>query len=119
MTVIVGGTFTQTHSLTRHIIGTLVWTKHLNVKLCFSDPTIADLFVFLRHTNSYMGTGPRPIDTEQSEDATPKLFAIYIYIQNYANQECKWKCILMFNYCVVHTSKSFTDVVTRKHIKAI
>ena len=53
----------------------------------------------------------------KSENATPELFAIYI--QNYTNQECKWKCILMFKYCVMHNSKSFTDVVTRKHMKAI
>ena len=53
----------------------------------------------------------------KSENATPELFAIYI--QNYANQECNWKCILMFKYCVMHNSKSFTDAVTRKHMKAI
>ena len=53
----------------------------------------------------------------QSENATPDLFAIYI--QNYANQECKWKCILIFKYCVMHKSNSFTDIVTRKHMKAI
>ena len=41
------------------------------------------------------------------------------YIQTYANQECKWKCILMLNYWVMHNSKSLTDVVTRKHMKAI
>ena len=27
--------------------------------------------------------------------------------------------ILMFKYCVMHNSRSFTDVVTRKHMKAI
>ena len=53
----------------------------------------------------------------KSENATPELFAIYI--QNYANQEYNRKCILMFKYCVMHNSKSFTDVVTRKHMKAI
>ena len=53
----------------------------------------------------------------KSENSTPELFAIYI--QNYANQECKWKCILIFKYWVVHYSKSYTDVVTRKHMKAI
>ena len=53
----------------------------------------------------------------KSENATPELFATYI--QNYANQECNWKCILMSKYCVMHNSKSFTDVVTRKHMKAI
>ena len=30
----------------------------------------------------------------KSENATPEMFAIYI--QSYGNQECKWKCILMF-----------------------
>ena len=53
----------------------------------------------------------------KSENATPDLFAIYI--QKYANQECNGKCILMFKYWVKHNSKSFTDVVTRKHMKAI
>ena len=53
----------------------------------------------------------------KSENATPKLFATYI--QNYANQECNRQCILMSKYLVMHNSKSFTDVVTRKHIKAI
>ena len=53
----------------------------------------------------------------KSENATPELIAIYI--QNYANQECNGKCILMFKYWVMHNSKSFTDVVTRKHMKAI
>ena len=53
----------------------------------------------------------------KSESATPELFAIYI--QNYANQECKWKCILMFKYWVMQNSNSYTDVVTRKHTKAI
>ena len=53
----------------------------------------------------------------KSEKATPELFAIYK--QNYANQECNWKCILMFKYWVMHNSKSFMDVVTRKHMKAI
>ena len=53
----------------------------------------------------------------KSETATHELFAIYI--QNYANQECNWKCILMFKYLVMHNSKIFTDVVTRKHMKAI
>ena len=53
----------------------------------------------------------------KSENATPKLFAIYI--QNYANQECNGKCILMFKYWVMHNSKRFTDVVTTKHMKAI
>ena len=53
----------------------------------------------------------------KSENATPKLFAIYI--QNNANQECNWKCILMFKYWVMHNSKSFTNVVTRKQIKNI
>ena len=53
----------------------------------------------------------------KSENATPELFAIYI--QNYANQEYNGKCILMFKYWVMHDSKSFTEVVTRKHMKAI
>ena len=53
----------------------------------------------------------------KSENATPELFAIYIH--NYANQECKWKCIEMFKYWVMHNSKSYTDVVTIKHMKAI
>ena len=53
----------------------------------------------------------------KSENATPELFAIYL--QNYANQECKWKCILMFKYWVIHNSKSCTDIVKRKHTKAI
>ena len=53
----------------------------------------------------------------KSENATHKLFAIYI--QNYANQECNGKCIFMFNYWVMNNSKSFADVVTRKHMKAI
>ena len=53
----------------------------------------------------------------KSENATPELFDIYI--QNYTNQECDGKCILMFKYWVMHNSKSFTDVVTRKHMKAI
>ena len=44
----------------------------------------------------------------KSENATPVLFAIYI--QNYANQECNGKCILMFKYCVMHNSKSFQVV---------
>ena len=30
----------------------------------------------------------------KGENSTPELFAIYI--QNYANQECNLKCILMF-----------------------
>ena len=34
------------------------------------------------------------------------------------NQECKWMCILMFKYWVMHNSKSYTDVVTRKHMEA-
>ena len=53
----------------------------------------------------------------KSENATLEL--LVIYIQTYANQECKWKCILMFKYWVMHNSKSYTDVVTRKHMKAI
>ena len=53
----------------------------------------------------------------KSENATPEMFAINI--QNYANQECNGKCILMFKYWVMHNSKSFTNVVTRKHMKAI
>ena len=53
----------------------------------------------------------------KSENATPELFAIYM--QNYANQECNGKCILMFKYWIINNSKSFTDVVTRKHMKAI
>ena len=53
----------------------------------------------------------------KNENATPELFATYI--QNYANQECNWKCTLMFKYWVMHNSKSFTNVVTRKHMKAI
>ena len=53
----------------------------------------------------------------KSENATPELFAIYI--QNYANQICNGKCILMFKYLVMHNSKSFTDVVTMKHVIAI
>ena len=53
----------------------------------------------------------------KSENATPELFAIYI--QNYANQECNSKCILMYKYWVMHNSKSYTDVVTRKHMKVI
>ena len=39
----------------------------------------------------------------KSENATPELFAIYM--QNYANQECKWKFVLMFKYWVMHYSK--------------
>ena len=42
-----------------------------------------------------------------------------IYIQNYANHECNGKCILMFKYWVIQNSENFTDVVTRKHMKAI
>ena len=53
----------------------------------------------------------------KSENATPELFAIYI--QNYANHECNGKCILMFKFWVMHNSKSFMDVVTSKHMKAI
>ena len=53
----------------------------------------------------------------KSVNATPELFAIYI--QNYANQECNGKCILMLKYWVMHNSKSFTDVITRRHMKAI
>ena len=53
----------------------------------------------------------------KSENATPELFPTYI--QNYANQECNRKCILMFKYWVMHNSKCFTDVVTRKHMIAI
>ena len=53
----------------------------------------------------------------KSENATPELFAISI--QNYANQECKRACMLMLKYWVMYNSKSFTDVVTRKHMKAI
>ena len=53
----------------------------------------------------------------KSENATPVFFAIYI--QHYANQECNGKCTLMFKYWVMHNSKRFTDVVTRKHRKAI
>ena len=60
---------------------------------------------------------PKHYILNKSENATPELFAIYI--QNYANQECNWKCILMFKYWVMHNSKSFTDGVTRKHMKAI
>ena len=48
----------------------------------------------------------------KSENATPELFAIYI--QNYANQECYWKCILMFKYWVMHNSKKITDVETHE-----
>ena len=55
--------------------------------------------------------------TEQKWKAKPELFAIYI--QKYANQECNWKCILMFKYLLMHNSKSYTDVATRKHMKAI
>ena len=53
----------------------------------------------------------------KSENASPELFVICI--QSYANQECNGKFILMFKYWVMHNSKSFTDVVTRKHMKAI
>ena len=53
----------------------------------------------------------------KSENAKLELFAIYI--QNYANQECKLKYILMFKCWVMHNSKSCTDVVTRKHMAAI
>ena len=53
----------------------------------------------------------------KSENASHELSAIYI--QNYTNQICKWKCILMFKYWVMHNSKGFMDVVTRKPIKAI
>ena len=53
----------------------------------------------------------------KSENATPELFAIYIH--NYANQECTGKCILMFNYWVMHNRKRFTDVVTRNYMKTI
>ena len=63
---------------------------------------------FLRYTGYILN---------KSENATPKLFAIYI--QNYANQDCNGKCILMFKYWVMHNSKMFTDVVTMKHMKAI
>ena len=52
----------------------------------------------------------------KSENAKPELFAIYI--QTYANQEYNWKSILMFKYWEIHNRKSFTDVVTRKHMKA-
>ena len=45
----------------------------------------------------------------KSENTTPELFAIYI--QSYANQECKWKGILMFKYWVMQNSKSYPDVV--------
>ena len=48
---------------------------------------------------------------------TPLLFAFYKH--DYANQECKWKCISMFKYWVMHNSESYTDVVMRKHMKAI
>ena len=53
----------------------------------------------------------------KSENATPELFAICI--QNYEDQECNDKCILMFKYRVMHNSKSVTNVVTRKHMKVI
>ena len=53
----------------------------------------------------------------RSENATPEL--IVICFQNYANQECKLKCISIFNDWVMHNSKSFKDVVTRKRMKAI
>ena len=62
-----------------------------------------------------VASGPSILN--KSENATLKLFAIYI--QNNANQEYNGKCILMFKYWVMHNSKSFTDVVTRKHMKAI
>ena len=38
----------------------------------------------------------------KSENATPELFAIYI--QNFANQKCNGKCILMLKYWVMHNS---------------
>ena len=53
----------------------------------------------------------------KSENATLELCAIYK--QNYANQECKWNCVLMFKYMVMRNSKKYTDVVKRKHMKAI
>ena len=53
---------------------------------------------------------------DKSENATPQLFAIHI--QNYANQECNFKCILICKNCVMHNSKRFTDVDTSKDMKA-
>ena len=72
--------------------------------------------VNMHRAETQIADGAKPI-LNKSENATPELFAIYI--QNYANQECKRKCILMFKYWVMHNSKSFTDVVTRKHMNVI
>ena len=58
----------------------------------------------------------RPYILNKSKDATPELFAISI--QNYANQECNRKCILMFKYWVMHNSKKYYRE-TRKNMKAI
>ena len=66
---------------------------------------------------SFSLSGPDFYILNKSENATPELFATYI--QNYANQECNWKCNLIFKYWVIQNSKSFTDVVMTKHMKAI
>ena len=86
----------------------------MGVLLFYKTKTKWDIWEF------YVSDGAKTIYLiilNKSENATPELFAIYI--QNYANQECNGKCILMFKYWVMHNSKSFTDVVTRKHMKAI
>ena len=77
------------------------------------------LSLFRNKFNKFNNIEARMLDSilNKSENATPELFAIYI--QNYANQEYNGKCILMFKYWVMHNSKSFTDVVTRKNMKAI
>ena len=53
----------------------------------------------------------------KSENATPKLFAIYI--KKIVQTKNANESALMFKYWVMHNSKSFTDVVTRKHMKVI
>ena len=76
------------------------------------------IVVFSDHTHLlFCHLDSKAIILNKSENATPELFAIYI--KNYANQECNGKCIEMSKYLVMHNSKSFTDVVTRKQMKAI
>ena len=79
--------------------------------------TNCDLFLYTYSKRSFIIVQVRETILNKSENATPELFAIYI--QNYAYQECKWTCNLMFEYWVMQNSKSFTDVVTRKHMKTI
>ena len=43
----------------------------------------------------------------KSENATPELFAIYMYMQNDASQKSKWKCIWMFKNWVMHKVKVY------------